>query len=74
MNEISEYVLDVDVKELDKNVNYEEYWNIGTNLRDGTWSRYEVLPAFAIALGVKNLKWSQKTFQLHEQHTSKQAT
>ena len=50
--EIEEYIKDEDVKMLDKQVGFEEYWkNVGSIL-DGGWKRFEILPSFANAMGV----------------------
>ena len=48
--EIDEYVEDEDVKQIDKSSGYECYWKEVASLKDGGWSRYEILPSFANAM------------------------
>ena len=50
--EIEEYVTDEDVKEIDKSLPFGEYWRKVGSLTDGSWKRYNILPAFANALSV----------------------
>ena len=51
--EIKRYITDDDVKELEKE-NFEEFWKGVSELTDGSWCRYEILPRFALALGTKH--------------------
>ena len=50
--EIEEYVKDDDVKMLDKQISFEEYWKNVGSIMDGDWKRFEILPSFANAMGV----------------------
>ena len=50
--EIDEYVVDEDVKEIDKSLKFEDYWKEVGNLTDGGWKRFNILPSFAVALSV----------------------
>ena len=52
MEEIDKYTEDEEVGELDL-TSYQDYWHAVANLKDGTWSRYEVIPRFAFAMGAK---------------------
>ena len=55
MAEIDRYQLDDDVSLFDNHLTYEEYWKKVGELTEGSadWRRYEILPLFALALGVK---------------------
>lgn len=54
-SEIDRYVTDEDVKELDKDGGFEQYWQEVGDLTEGAagWCRYKVLPRFALAMGTK---------------------
>ena len=51
--EIRIYVVDDDIKDLDKN-DFENFWKNVGNQKDGDWRKYEILPRFALAMGTKN--------------------
>ena len=55
-SEIDNYVVDDDVKNIEKNQGFEEYWNDVAAITDGdaAWQRYTILPRFAKAMGVKH--------------------
>jgi len=50
--EIEEYIIDDDIKDIDKSLRYEDYWTAVSNLKEGEWQKYEVLPRFAMAISV----------------------
>ena len=50
--EIEEYIIDDDIKDMDKSLRYEDYWTAVSNLKEGEWQKYEILPKFAMALSV----------------------
>ena len=50
--DIDNYTVDDDLVNVDaENITYEEYWDKVGDLKEDDWSRYEVLPRFAKALG-----------------------
>ena len=58
--EIQRYQTDEDIRLLDK-LSYEDFWLKVASLTDGSdsWSRYEVLPYFAISMGVRFISNSE---------------
>ena len=50
---IKRYVVDDDVKEIDKKA-FEPFWEAVGDLEEGEWQKYEVLPRFALSMGTKN--------------------
>jgi hypothetical protein len=56
-SEIDRYIMDDDVKEdISKEQGFEQFWTDVGDLTDGEagWTRYEVLPRFALGMGTKN--------------------
>ena len=50
--EIDEYIVDDDIKDMNKSMRYEDYWTAVSDMKEGEWQKYEVLPKFAMALSV----------------------
>ena len=74
ISEINKYVCDDEIKEFEKNMEYEEYWKEVANLKEGDWPKYEVLPQFALAMGVKfisNSEVERKFSQQNHIHSNK---
>ena len=75
VSEIDAYKLDEDIKAFDVSLKYEEFWRKVGELSDGDWDRYEILPYFAIAVGVKFISNSEveRSFSLMNNiHSNKQ--
>ena len=49
--EITKYATDLEIKAIDENLPYEEYWNEVQDMKLGEWRKYDILPRFALALG-----------------------
>ena len=76
ISEINKYVCDDEIKEFEKNMEYEEYWKqVGSLMEGGSdWPKYEVLPKFALAMGVKfisNSEVERKFSQQNHIHSNK---
>ena len=54
--EIDRYVVDDDIKEIEKGSGFEQYWTEVGNLTDGEarWERFSILPRFAFSMAVKH--------------------
>ena len=75
VSEIDAYQVDEDIKAFDISLKYEEFWRKVGELKDGDWDRYEILPFFAIAVGVKFISNSEveRSFSLMNNiHSNKQ--
>ena len=58
--EIEQYCYDDDVGHFEDDLSYEDYWKKVSSLTEGeNWKRYDILPIFALALGVTNFSNSE---------------
>ena len=76
ISEINKYVCDDEIKEFEKNMEYEEYWKqVGSLMEGGSdWPKYKVLPKFALAMAVKfisNSEMERKFSQQNHIHSNK---
>ena len=51
VSEINKYSVDTDLSEIDTNPPYAEYWCAVSDVMEGDWPKYDVLPRFALCMG-----------------------
>ena len=53
--EITKYCTDTEVKDLDKDVDYETFWKNVQEIKEGSngWNRYDILPRFALCMATR---------------------
>ena len=51
VSEINIYSVDTDLSEIDTNLHYAEYWYGVSDVMEGDWPKYDVLPRFALCMG-----------------------
>ena len=73
---VKEYQVDEDIYLFDSDLGYVEYWNKVGSLSEGAagWSKYEILPLFAVSLAAKfnsNSDVERKFSEMNTVHQNK---